>query len=116
MCITLVLLLVSINVFYMVVDASKEERGGNKRFLGGVMDSDWPMLCHDNQGTGRGPYALHGNLPVLKWKFRPEPFEGNIYGSANSPVIDKDGTVYMGYSQVGDYDNFFAVNPDGSLK
>ena len=71
MCLILVLLLLSTNVFYMVVDALKEEGGDNKRFLGGVMSSDWPMLGHDNQRTGRSPCALHGNLPVLKWKFLP---------------------------------------------
>ena len=31
---------------------------------GGLMDSAWPMYCHDVRHTGRSPYGADGNLGV----------------------------------------------------
>jgi outer membrane protein assembly factor BamB len=70
----------------------------------GLMDSPWPMFGHDVRHTGRSPYDTSTNKGRLKWKIRTNPIK-------DSPVIDKDGTVYVGADEW-----FHAVNPDGTVK
>jgi outer membrane protein assembly factor BamB len=67
-------------------------------------ESPWPMLGHDPQHTGRSPYDTSKNKGWIEWKFETEPLK-------SSPVIDKDGTIY-----VGDDEFLYAINPDGTLK
>jgi len=75
----------------------------------GVMDSAWPMKCHDLHHTGRSPYSTAGNPLTEKWRFE-------CGWVADNPVLDKDGTIYVGgaYGAVPYY--FFAVYPNGTLK
>jgi len=108
MCLILVLLLLSTSVFYMTVDASKEEEEGNKRFLGGVMSSDWPMLCQDVRHTSRSPYSTADNPGVEKWRVECDWVE-------DTPVIDRDGTIYVG-GGYGGLDYLIAVYPNGTIK
>jgi outer membrane protein assembly factor BamB len=68
-------------------------------------DSPWPMLGHDPQHTGRSPYDTSKNKGWIEWKFETEPI------LMSSPVIDKDGTIY-----VGGHEFLYAINPDGTLK
>jgi outer membrane protein assembly factor BamB len=68
------------------------------------MDSPWPMYCHDVRHTGRSPYSTSNNFGNEKWYF---PM---VQGASGSPVIDKDGTVYIGGHE------FYAINSDGTLK
>ena len=55
----------------------------------GLMDSAWPMFCHDVRHTGRSPYGATGGAGVEKWKFR---MDGLLF---SSPAIDKNGTIYI---------------------
>jgi len=90
----------------------------------GLMDSPWPMKCHDTRHSGRSPYSTSDNNGVvyfgdfwgylyavypdgtLKWRYKT----GDTIWS--SPAIGSDGTVY-----VGSYDGYlYAVNSDGHLK
>jgi outer membrane protein assembly factor BamB len=72
----------------------------------GLMDSPWPMKCHDNRHTGRSPYTTANNNGAELWKFESDTW---IQGG---PIIGNDGTIYF-----GDYSgNFYALNNDGSLK
>jgi outer membrane protein assembly factor BamB len=71
----------------------------------GPVDSAWPMFQHDTKHTGLSPFGVTGNLGVLKWKFK---MDGSVF---SSPVIDKNGTIYIG----GNY-YFYAINPNGSKK
>ena len=70
----------------------------------GPMDSQWPVMSHDVQHTGRSPYNTATAPLVEKWRF---PGNDWVYGS---PVIDNEGTVYFGA------DGFFAIYPNGTAK
>jgi len=76
----------------------------------GPMDSAWPMFGHDVHHTGRSPFGAKG-IGVEKWKLNLST--GSIH---SSPAIDKDGTIYIGTSPKTGIDNFYAINPDGTLK
>jgi outer membrane protein assembly factor BamB len=70
----------------------------------GLMDSSWPMYCHDTRHTGRSPYSATNATGVVKWRIATF---GPVYGGT---AIDKNGMIY-----VGSYD-LNAVYPNGSLK
>ena len=68
-------------------------------------------------------YAFTSNPPGLQWKFSTgEFYDGHLVDS--SPAIGKDGTIYVGTDPYGAYQiepinvktNFWAVNPNGTLK
>jgi len=81
-----------------------EKNEPTKPIMTGVMDSPWPMYCHDTRHTGRSPYSTADTTSTEKWKFKTKGWAGS------SPVIDKDGTIY-----IGSWD-FYAVYPNGTLK
>jgi len=70
----------------------------------GLMDSPWPMKCHDQRHSGRSPYSTSNNSGAILWKFKCDWVEGGI-------VADNDGTIYFGSSWY-----LYALYPDGSLK
>ena len=74
--------------------------------LGGLMDSPWPMKCHDLHHTGRSPYDTSDNTGEELWRFKTENWiESGL-------CIGNDGTIYF-----GSFDRYlYAINPDGSLK
>lgn len=74
------------------------------RFTDGLMDSAWPMYCHDVRHTGRSPYSTANNPGGVKWFFETD------YGVESSPAIDKNGTIYVG----SDTGYLHALNPDGT--
>jgi outer membrane protein assembly factor BamB len=70
----------------------------------GLMDSAWPMYCHDTRHTGRSPYSTVNATGVVKWVISTD-------GLANGgPTIDNNGIIY-----IGSYD-LNAVYPNGTLK
>jgi len=72
----------------------------------GLADSAWPCKGHDAKHTGQSPYVgVQSN--VLKWSFQT-----GGYLHYSTPTIGIDGTIYVGSCD----DNFYAVNPEGSLK
>jgi len=71
----------------------------------GLADSPWPMFGHDARHTGRSPFKGPEH-PTLKWSLE--------IGESDeaTPVIGKDGTIY-----IGSHDRILnAVSPDGNLK
>ncbi len=76
----------------------------------GPMDSAWPMQCHDLHHTGRSTYSTADNQGLEKWRFKC--FDGVSNHVDGGVVIGDDGTLYFGDSSY----NFYALNPDGSLK
>ena len=59
---------------------------------GGLMNSSWPMKCHDRHHTSQSPYSTADNPGTEKWRFRCE-WDGAMESSA---VIDKEGIIYYG--------------------
>jgi len=71
----------------------------------GLMNSSWPMYCHDEHHTGRSPYSTM-NLPsAMKWYVKDE--DDYMEGSS---IIDVNGTIYCGSYQL------YAVSPNGTVK
>jgi len=75
----------------------------NQPLSSGLMNSSWPMFCHDVRHTGRSPYNPV-EYPIEKWRHNIE------YGGYGSPAIYEDGTIFVG----GWY--FHAIYPNGTLK
>lgn len=74
---------------------------------GGLMNSSWPMCCHDTRHTGLSPYNTSDMPPVIKWKLNlgTGVVEGGI-------AIDHDGILYF-----GSWDWYvYAVYPNGTIK
>ncbi len=73
----------------------------------GLMDSAWPMYCHDVRHTGRSPYTTVNATGVVKWRIATN---GPAYGG---PTIDNNGTIYIGSSGSSE---MYAFYPNGTLK
>ena len=80
------------------ISHSKNKNTSNK----GPMNSPWPMFRHDGRRSCQSPYGKEGCTGVLKWKV--DLGEGL---TVSSPVIDANGTIYLGLC---------AVNPNGTIK
>jgi|GEM_PF-771646 len=89
------------------VDSFVEKNTMPKVFCGersGLMDSAWPMYCHDVRHTGRSPYSTVNATGVVKWRIA-------THGTADGgPTIDNNGIIYIGSSELN------AVYPNGTLK
>ncbi len=75
-----------------------------------IMDSPWPMKCHDTRHTSQSPYSTADNLSVEKWRFRSE-WDGTVESSA---IIDRNGTIYFG--TMGTDCQLYALYPNGTKK
>jgi len=71
-----------------------------------LMDSAWPMKCHDTKHSGRSPYSTADNNGAELWKFKADNW------IEDGAVIGNDGEIYFGDTA----GNFYALNSDGSLK
>jgi outer membrane protein assembly factor BamB len=71
----------------------------------GLMNSSWPMYCHDLHHTGLSLYSTLENPGVEIWRYL---LNGSSYHCA--PVIDNNGVLYVGR------DTFYAIYPNGTLK
>jgi outer membrane protein assembly factor BamB len=89
------------------IDSNSEVNTITEKLLrgrGGLMDSAWPMYCHDVRHTGRSPYSTVNATGVVKWRIATD---GPAVGG---PTIDSNGTIYIGSYELN------AVYPDGTLK
>jgi len=102
---TLILLAALLNIPILVTTSLSIDEGGD----GGFQDAPWPMFSHDAQHTGKSPYDTTINTGREIWRFE---IPGGI---TSSPSIGKDGVIYVG-AKTGLSDNFYAINPDGTLK
>ncbi|MFO7526333.1 MAG: PQQ-binding-like beta-propeller repeat protein [Ignavibacteriaceae bacterium] len=70
-----------------------------------LANSDWPMIKHDPQFTGRSPFK-GPQTPNLVWTVDMP------YGIFSGPVIGEEGNLYFGsYYNFGDY--FYCYDTDG---
>jgi len=97
-----------VNAIYLLKGKNQHEVKEAQSSVGndGLMDSAWPMYCHDVRHTGRSPYGKDGNFGVEKWRF----YMDEILRS--SPAIDNNGTIYLGTQ---DY-YLYAINCNGTEK
>lgn len=70
----------------------------------GLINSSWPMYCHDVRHTGQSPYSTANTTGVEKWRMS---LGGWVQGG---PVIDKNGVIYIGGG------DFFAIYSNGTIK
>ena len=78
---------------------------------GGLMDSAWPMYCHDTRHTGQSQYSTAGNPIQDKWWFKV-PHTITRFDYPNFINIANDGTIYL--TCYGGY--IYALYPNGTLK
>ena len=91
---------VGVNLF-----VNRSNQSFNSFYSDGMMDSAWPMKCHDLHHTGRSPYSTAGNPGGEKWRFQTDGY------MECGMVIDNDGVIYFGGGWT-----IFAINSDGSLR
>jgi len=96
--------LLSLIIFYVFISCGKETPAENDDYIGPPSDHPWPMFQHDPQHTGRSKYN-GPELTTLKWKV-------NIGAGYSAPVIDKEGTLFLGSKTGG----FYAVKSEGTIK
>jgi outer membrane protein assembly factor BamB len=73
-----------------------------------LANSDWPMIKHDPQFTGRSPYKGPQSATIVWIKDMPN-------GIFSGPVIGEKSNLYFGsYYVFGD--EFYSYSPDGDLK
>lgn len=77
-----------------------------------LMNSPWPMIKHDPQGTGRSPYMGPKYANII-WAKNME------YGVFTGPAIDVDGNLYVGTNTWLPQDTtnyFYSIYPDGMIR
>ncbi len=72
--------------------------------------SDWPMIKHDPQFTGRSPYK-GPQTPTIVWTANMKD------GIFSGPVIGQEGNLYFGsYYQLDSADHFYSYTQEGNLR
>jgi len=72
----------------------------------GLMDSPWPMKCHDLHHTSQSPYVADDGDGLEKWRYKTD------WSMESSAVIDNKGIIYF-----GDHDyTLRALYPNATLK
>jgi len=69
----------------------------------GLMDSPWPMYCHDVRHTGQSPYSTQNTSNIELWRWL---WDGEIYGS---PALDQNGAIHFGAPRY-----YFTIFPNGT--
>lgn len=69
-----------------------------------LMDSAWPMFCHDTRHTGRSPYSTVNATGVVKWRIDTSGW------AVGGPTIDNNGIIYIGSYELN------ALYPNGTMK
>jgi len=100
---TTYLLIININVFAQGTQ--------NEISWPTLADSDWPMIKHDPQFTGRSPYK-GPQTPTVVWQ---KDIPDGIYCG---PVIGEDDNLYFGsyYQLLDSSDNFYSYTSDGEIR
>ena len=93
----------------------------------GLMDSAWPMYCHDLRHTGRSPYSTASNSGIEVWRFRCGDYvqgggvsdqEGNIYfGSRDRYLysLNQNGTLRWRFSYNDIVESSLAIDENGTI-
>jgi len=76
----------------------------------GLMNSSWPMSCHDIHHTSQSPISTMNNPGTEKWRFKTLIDAGTVESGA---VIDNNGIIYFGSMGADHY--LYALYPNGTL-
>ena len=74
--------------------------------VGNLINSSWPMYCHDTRHTGQSTHSTSDNPGDTIWRLKCNDY---IQGSA---VIDEEGNIYFG-TYNGD---LYSLTPNGSIR
>ncbi len=75
-----------------------------------LANSDWPMIKHDPQFTGRSPYK-GPQTPTIVWA---KDLNDGIF---SGPVIGEENNLYFGsYYQLDSADHFYSYTEDGKFR
>ena len=78
---------------------------------GGLMNSSWPMSCHDTYHTSQSLISTADNPGTEKWRYKTIQDAGTIESGA---VVDKNGIIYFG--TMGEDHKLYALYPNGTMK
>ena len=81
--------------------------------LDGPMDSPWPMLSYDLHHTGRSNLSTARNLGAEIWREKTR-YNSNMYQT--TPVIDNNGTIYIGKKGKTENSYLIAYDTNGTEK
>jgi outer membrane protein assembly factor BamB len=105
-----VVLLFIFSIFSPVAMANKPNLVKSPMSNRGLMNSSWPMYCHDVQHTGQSNYSTTSNHGGITWIFT----QNKSGGIDSAPAIGKDGTIFVGGRTY--YGPLFALFPNGTEK
>jgi outer membrane protein assembly factor BamB len=77
----------------------------------GLMNSSWPMLSHDIHHTGQSELSTSSNPGAEIWRVRSS-YHSEMCQS--NPVIDNNGTIYIGLKGYDDNSYLIAYYPNGT--
>ena len=75
------------------------------------MDSAWPMLSHDLNHSGRSELSTARNPGAELWRIQTS-YNGEMLET--TPVIDNNGTIYIGLCGYNDNSYLIAYEPNGT--
>jgi outer membrane protein assembly factor BamB len=88
------------------IEALAHNKQATTPMINGLMDSPWPMKCHDTHHTSQSPYSTVNNSYDEKWRFKRANW---VQGGS---VIGDDDTIYFGC-----FDNYlYAIFPNMTIK
>ncbi len=101
----------SVNMQRISSAGSREDQQQTSKTLNSnLMDSSWPMYCHDMKHTSRSPYFTSNNLGTVKWTYQTNGW------IEDTPVIGSDGSIYFGGNYGGLPWYLISLNSNGTFK
>ena len=96
--------------FYSNVE-SRDDTNTEMNPLSHLMNSSWPMSCHDAHHTSQSPISTADNPGTEKWRYKTLQDAGTIESGA---IVDNSGIIYFG--SMGTDHKLYALYPNGTMK
>ena len=96
--------------FYSNVE-SRDDTNAEMNPLSHLMNSSWPMSCHDTHHTSQSPISTANNPGTEKWRCKTLQDAGTVESGA---IVDDNGIIYFGSMGADHY--LYALYPNGTLK
>ena len=98
-------------VFGVNIQISNKEESQFTEPLDGPMDSAWPMLSHDLYHTGQSELSTARNPGAELWRIQSS-YNSEMFQT--TPVIDNNGTIYIGLKGYDDNSWLIAYYSNGT--